>query len=245
MPLTIAHPAIVIPFRKFGDGWFSVSALIIGSMSPDFEYLITFQLQDKIAHSSIGVLFFCLPIGLLIYCLYHGIIRVKLIQNLPMILKSRFVYAENFEWKKYLQQRWFIVLYSLIIGAFSHLFWDSFTHDHRFFVEQIPILKSKIAGFPVYKIVQHGSTFVGLLVILLAVYRLPRVTTKANESKWKYWLVFLMVIVVTFLVRLNDGLSLKQLGSCIVTLFSGIFLGLLIASIFSIITEKTIKHECN
>ena len=38
MPLTIAHPAAVIPFARVRRGWAVPSALVIGSVAPDFAY---------------------------------------------------------------------------------------------------------------------------------------------------------------------------------------------------------------
>ena len=37
MPLTIAHPAAVLPFRH---SRLPISALVIGSLAPDFEYFL-------------------------------------------------------------------------------------------------------------------------------------------------------------------------------------------------------------
>ena len=41
MPWTFAHPAAVLPLRRFsGPGLLSFAALVIGSTSPDFLYYI-------------------------------------------------------------------------------------------------------------------------------------------------------------------------------------------------------------
>lgn len=41
MPFTFAHPAAVLPFSKKQVNYISVTALILGSMAPDFEYFYT------------------------------------------------------------------------------------------------------------------------------------------------------------------------------------------------------------
>ena len=52
-----------------------------------------------------------------------------------------------------------------MIGASSHIFWDSFTHDTGFFVQEISILASSIELFgkriPILKILQHTSSLIG------------------------------------------------------------------------------------
>ena len=40
MPFTPAHPAIVVPLVRWKPRVFVLSALIVGSMSPDFEYFV-------------------------------------------------------------------------------------------------------------------------------------------------------------------------------------------------------------
>ncbi|MEM7184808.1 MAG: DUF4184 family protein [Spirochaetota bacterium] len=43
MPFTFSHPAIVLPFVKFPKQWVCLSALIVGSIVPDFEYFMFFS----------------------------------------------------------------------------------------------------------------------------------------------------------------------------------------------------------
>ncbi|WP_240482010.1 DUF4184 family protein [Flavobacterium psychrophilum] len=38
MPFTFSHPAIILPLRYLPRQWFSLTGLIIGSLTPDFEY---------------------------------------------------------------------------------------------------------------------------------------------------------------------------------------------------------------
>ncbi|SEF46838.1 protein of unknown function [Flavobacterium urumqiense] len=42
MPFTFSHPAIILPFLK--NKKLSATALIIGSMSPDFEYFFRMKM---------------------------------------------------------------------------------------------------------------------------------------------------------------------------------------------------------
>lgn len=40
MPFTFSHPAIILPLSYLPKKWFSLTGLIIGSLIPDFEYLL-------------------------------------------------------------------------------------------------------------------------------------------------------------------------------------------------------------
>jgi hypothetical protein len=60
LPLTLAHPAAVLPFRR----WFVFSGLVIGSLAPDFEYFLYVPDSLRIGHTLPGVFLFCLPVGL-------------------------------------------------------------------------------------------------------------------------------------------------------------------------------------
>lgn len=44
MPFTFAHPAIVLSFGIKKTKYLDLTALVIGSMAPDFEYFIYFNL---------------------------------------------------------------------------------------------------------------------------------------------------------------------------------------------------------
>jgi len=40
MPLPLAHPAAVLPLRRFCPQYFDCPALVLGSILPDFAYAI-------------------------------------------------------------------------------------------------------------------------------------------------------------------------------------------------------------
>ena len=52
MPFTFAHPAIVLPFYK-KPKFFSMTTLIIGSMSPDFEYFLRMKIKSDMSQTLI------------------------------------------------------------------------------------------------------------------------------------------------------------------------------------------------
>ncbi len=67
MPFTLAHPAAVIPLKKSTYGrYFSLSALIAGSIVPDLGYLVPLADFTGFSHSLGGIIVFGLPVGLLV-----------------------------------------------------------------------------------------------------------------------------------------------------------------------------------
>ena len=48
MPFTFSHPAIVLPFSK---KWFSLTALVTGSIIPDFEYFFKMKGHSDYGHN--------------------------------------------------------------------------------------------------------------------------------------------------------------------------------------------------
>ena len=172
MPFTFSHPAIVLPLSKWFKKWVSTTGLIIGSMTPDFEYFVRMKIKSEYSHTLSGVFLFNLPLGIILAFIFHNHAKKMLFENLPAYYKSKFNIYIHFNWNKYFNINFLIVIISVILGAYSHIFWDSFTHHNGFFVTHIPILNNSVILFGhntyVYKFLQHGSSLIGVIVILLS-----------------------------------------------------------------------------
>lgn len=133
MPFTFSHPAIVLPLKNIFGKWVSLTGLIIGSLTPDFEYFIRMKIESSYNHTITGTLWFNLPLGILLCFAFHNIVKRPLIENTPNFIQSRMTILKESDWTRYFKQNWIIVSLSIIIGAYSHIFWDSFTHSNTFF----------------------------------------------------------------------------------------------------------------
>ena len=224
MPFTFSHPAIVLPLTFLPRKWFSLTGLVIGSLTPDFEYFLRMRIKSNYSHTIDGLFWFDLPLGLLLAFLFHNIVRDRLFDNLPKFLKSRFVTFKQFDWHGYFKPNWFVVAISILIGAASHIFWDSFTHDHGYFVQTIPALQKAVdflgRQIPILKILQHSSTLLGGLVIAFAIYKLPTKKIENENINLKYWAILAGLTLTIITVRLLIGLEFKQYGNLIVTAIS-------------------------
>jgi hypothetical protein len=171
MPFTLAHPAAVVPLRRL----LPLSALVVGSMSPDFEYLFRLAAVSEFSHTLPGILYFCTPVGLVVLWLFHSVVKLPVLLLLPNFVRQRLEpFSSGFPFLPL--SRLSVILLALAVGAFSHTAWDSFTHEYGWAVGRLPMLRANlfdVAGREVrlYKLLQHGSTLVGLWLIAYRFWR--------------------------------------------------------------------------
>lgn len=228
MPFTFAHPAIVLPLRKVSPGYFSLTALIIGSVVPDFEYFIRMKILSEHSHTFAGLFYFDLPVGLLLYLIFVTFVRIPIITHLPMCLRQRCRYD-------FRSMNLIVVVLSIVVGAVTHLFWDSFTHVTGYAVLHISLLQTEIVighySLPGFKILQHVSTFVGIVFIVFTLIQQPREIRDYFSPSPYYWFIVLIILALTALGRYLTG-NISNFGDRVVAGISGVLLGTLIASIF-------------
>lgn len=171
MPLTIAHPVVVLPLRRSG---LPLSALIVGSIAPDLEYLLHLSPKRTISHTFLGLFVFCIPAGLIALLLLHKVWKAPayaLFYNSP---KSENTDQTSFTF--WPAKRFAMVCLAILVGATTHLAWDSFTHSNGWMVQRFPILSIPIiethwGALRLFKLLQHGSTVLGLTILTaLALY---------------------------------------------------------------------------
>ena len=194
MPFTFAHPAAVLPMLS--SNRFSWSGLILGSMIPDFEYFLRLRLLGEHGHTWWGILYFDLPLGFLLLLIFHGFVKEPLIRNSPDFLRQRWAEPASRDFWHFFRTRWFVIMYSLILGAFTHVLWDLFTHNNTVIVNNLPFLKTQISlyfeEYPLYHLLQHASTGIGLILVVRYVLRMPE--TKVNPQRDRGFWVFIGVL---------------------------------------------------
>ncbi|MEJ2194267.1 MAG: DUF4184 family protein [Ignavibacteriaceae bacterium] len=242
MPFTFSHPAIVLPLTFLPRKWFSLTGLIIGSLTPDFEYFIRMKVDSDYSHTLSGIFWFDLPLGLILAFIFHNVLRDSLFDNLPTILKSRLSTFKQLDWNSYFKANWFVVIISILIGTITHIFWDGFTHAHGYFVKTIPELTNMVYLFdiqiPLYRIIQHISTLIGGLVIIFAIFKLPADKNVTARFNIKYWGILTGITLIIIIIRLLSGFNFKLYGNFIAT---GISAGLISLILTSLIVGKSKK----
>lgn len=239
MPFTFAHPAVVLPLKKKWKDYFNLTALVLGSMAPDFEYFVKMRIESKIGHSFIGFFTFNLPLVIIFSLVFHFVIKNTLILHLPIKVNS-FIKQEENLFKKVKCFKWILIfIYSAIIGMFSHTLWDSFTHKSGYFISLLPVLKTEILSVPVYKFLQHGSTFIGFFVVLKFLYggrskeyyKWKTIPIARKSLYWGFVVVFTITVIFVRLINENQFFTIKYLGTFIVSSISGLFISITLASV--------------
>ncbi|MRX38441.1 DUF4184 family protein [Flavobacterium sp. LC2016-23] len=236
MPFTFSHPALILPLKYLPRKWFSLTGLIIGSLTPDFEYFLRMKVQSNYSHTFTGIFWFDLPLALLLSFLFHNIVKKDLFENLPKNIQSKILGYTKFKWNNYFKKHWIVVLISIFIGIVSHLFWDSFTHDHGYFVNKIQILKSSIIifdrGIPILKIAQHLSTLIGGLLIIYTLSKLPENNIATHKPNKTYWITLIFLSALIISIRFATGLNYKAYGHVIVSVISSFLLSFILTPFF-------------
>lgn len=237
MPFTGAHPAIVLPLAYLPRRWRSVTGLVAGSLSPDFEYFLRMKVQSDYSHTTAGLFWLDIPLALVLAFLFHNIVRNPLFDNLPGCLASRLMCYRQFSWNRYFAVHWPVVICSVIVGAVSHIFWDAFTHQHGFFVQRIPGLMHAItvAGIdvPVFKMIQHISSLLGIAILLLVLYRMPADKRFNQHPGIKYWSIWTVITLSITAARFLTGHRYSQYGHLIVTIIAAALLSLVMTPLLA------------
>ena len=212
-----------------------MTGLVIGSMTPDFEYFIRLRVKSLYSHTLAGLFWFDIPLGLLLAFIYQRLVKNELIDHLPLPLNRRFTKYRNVADDKLSISGFAIIVVSIAIGAFSHIFWDGFTHPTGYFVNAIPALSATINlgghHLYLYKVLQHGSTFVGIAFIVITIWFLPKGSSSQSSNLKLYWLIVLLVMVLTIGIRLLTDIGLREYGNLIVTAMAGGMMGIVFASL--------------
>ena len=184
-----------------------LSALVVGSLAPDFRYFLNLAPRSHFGHSVKGIFVFCLPAGLAVLWVFQTAMKLPLISLAPESHQQRLVtLAKPFRWGG--AGRFTLIVASLVLGSISHLAWDAFTHDKGLVVRNVPDLRLPLEEFgshrPVYNLLQHGSSLLGLALLAFWYWRwLKRTPAQPvpphleTSARAKVWIVCSTLIVAT------------------------------------------------
>lgn len=169
MPFTFAHPAAVLPLRRFCQGRLVWSAMMIGTLAPDLEYFIRLTPNARLTGSMRTGLLWDLAGGLLLFVLFHSLVKRPATLLLPA-RHRRALWPVAVETVRRTIGRDLAIGASLLIGAGTHRLWDGFTHRDGWAVAHIASLQVHVVDVgsyqvTVFKLLQHGSTLVGFGVL--------------------------------------------------------------------------------
>ncbi|HYC87485.1 MAG TPA: DUF4184 family protein [Chryseosolibacter sp.] len=245
MPFTPAHAAIVLPFLRVNPRRLSATGLVVGSLAPDFEYFLKMTVNSTHSHTVAGLFYFDLPVTLLLSILFHRIAKINLIHALPTFVAARFFDTLSLNFLEVLKKYPLAFCLSAILGSFSHVLWDSFTHGDGFFVTLLGYKYGYYIPFdgvryPLWYAFQHISTVAGLALIVAYIFfkrRLPGFSN-ASINRLAYWATVVTIMVVVaglrFLLKPYDF----EIGNVVVSGIAGFLVGIVAAGRLNFETRR-------
>jgi len=196
MPWTFAHPAAVVPLKRWAPRYLGFPALVCGSFTPDFGYYFNpYRFADD-AHTFAGSFVICIPVGLCLLLLFL-LFREPLWFLLPQPHRGAIAPLAA-KPVKYSLRALAVAAISVLIGAWTHILWDSFTHAGTWFHGAVPSARTPlfvIGSTPIYlrTFLQHGSTLLGIVVMVTAyrrwLHKQPELQPRAEQDRWRYLLI--------------------------------------------------------
>ena len=240
MPFTPAHTAIVLPFLRYRHA--SATALVIGSMAPDFEYFFKLSVDGVHGHTWAGLLYFDLPVTIFLGIVYHRLVKRNLIENLPGVIQRRLSFGINFDFWAACLRRPVPVALSAVAGSASHILWDGFTHGSGFFVSYFSFYDGAYVPFegvdyPLWYALQYISTFAGLTIVAFYVALLPEGVMLENP-RWSYWVILVAVTSSVVAIRFLVYSAVYNLGNLVVSGISGLCVGLMAGGMLGRVGRK-------
>lgn len=160
MPITPAHAVVAIPLRRLG---LPVAAVAVGSMVPDVAVFLPQVFDYDLTHSALGVLTLDLAVGLVLLVCWWFWLRDPVVDLLPRGLRRKVPLLSG----RHERRPWFWarVVLAMLLGAATHVLWDSFTHESARTTSWLPALDRDWAPWPGYQWLQVLSGVIGLLLV--------------------------------------------------------------------------------
>ena len=209
LPFTVSHAAAVLPFRRLNLVW---SAFIVGSMAPDFPYVIGNTKYRDLGHHFPGLVFFTLPVAFAALWVFHNVIKGPAIGLVPLRMQVRLrAHAGEFCFRG--PARLLLILVCLVLGIVTHVVWDSFTHSFSWPWREFRWLRQRVhvpflGSVPGFSVMQYGSTIVGMLALATWIglwYRktVPAVSALQNPPTESRFVLGVAMLVFTSSVGLG------------------------------------------
>jgi amino acid transporter len=142
---------------------------VIGTLAPDFEYLLRLSPRGCFGHTLVGSFILTLPLAVLVLWIFHAFVKRPTATLLPEAIQCRLQdHLDGFRFGG--AARFVRIVVSILLGIATLLLWDSFTHSTTWPYRHWSVLRQSFAlpivgPIPLYKILQHGSTIAGIGIL--------------------------------------------------------------------------------
>jgi hypothetical protein len=254
MPFTFAHPAAILPLRR--SRFLQTVPLIIGSLVPDVPYFFPTRISRAFpdTHSLYGSFLTCLPLGMALL-----ILTLLLREPLTVLLgaRVRLICLRSIERFTERPMHWPIALLSILIGSWTHIAWDSFTHQTGWTATRVAALSAPVSLFgwdtATSHLLQYISSVFGLVVLAIwfrsLVIRVPATIVEGQAWPRASWLVLTMVSVISVLIGVSRAYlawhsgSYYHLGYLLLTRTIGWFVVLYLAAGLVTLLSRRLEPE--
>ncbi len=203
MGFTLSHIVLSKPIRTSFGQKLNYTALAIGTILPDIEYLLNMRMYAMYGNTMEGILFFQIPFGLILYFFAYKIAIPVLQREMKM---------PKYHYKKS-ELNLLLILFALGLGIISHVIWDVFTHASGYYFN----INNPIANLwqtsspwtPAY-VCQIVSSIIGLVFLIVQIQTyLRNQKILLHDLQWKSWYAILTIAVCMFLIRSAFGYNVE------------------------------------
>jgi hypothetical protein len=204
VPFTLAHPAAILPFR--GVRLLRTAPLILGAMAPDLPYFLPKNLEKTLpeTHEFSASFTTDLALGYLMLLAVFALRRPLTALLSPrarwLCLRALAPFRSN-------PSAWLLAALPILLGVWTHLLWDSFTHSDGWFVHRIAALSAPVTlgsyTGPMSHVLQYLSSAFGLVIMAIWYWRLPapaRVPATAGAPRSAVGPILVLVVAAAALI---------------------------------------------
>jgi Domain of unknown function (DUF4184) len=250
MPFTFAHPAAVLPLRH--SRFLQTVPLVIGSVVPDVPYFFPERAGRMFpdTHTLYGSFAICLPLGMALL-----ILTVLLREPLTILLGARVRWLGLQATERFIERplHWPMALLSILIGTWTHIAWDSFTHQGGWTTVRVAALSAPLSIFgwetETSHLLQYVSSVFGLVVMAIWLHgvlrRVPPDVAEDQAQSRPRWLVLAVIGVVALSIGVHRALwawyagMYYRMGFLLLTRSIGSFAALfLIAGLIATVSRR-------
>lgn len=177
MPLTLSHPAAVLPLRRLG---LPMTSMVVGSMVLDIPLYLGSRRGYEIAHSPFAVPTIDIAGALIALAIWFAVLRDPLVDLAPSAIRNRLAPRARLT-----RRQWSLAPIGALIGGITHVVWDSFTHDNTWGYEHVGWLQTDHLGISGLRWAQYVSAVGGLSIICAFAFahlrRLPMIHERRRK----------------------------------------------------------------
>ncbi|MFI6100943.1 DUF4184 family protein [Lentzea sp. NPDC051213] len=209
MPFTLAHPAAVLPLRRYL--WFP--GLVAGAVAPDLGYYLPVAPTHDVLGGSLAAV---------VLLLLGRLLLPSVMAITPAFVRERVARPGPAR-----RPLWMVL--SIVAGVLTHLLWDAFTQTDGWFVQRWDWLTVSIAGpHRLYNVIGYVSSLGGMALLAWTASRRPAAhdwPSRTGKSRYKFWIFIALAAAAGATWSLSDPVSQVSLYDWMRRLLLGVIQG--------------------